>query len=312
MALHLANNQLEGALGNRIQQLRDQLTFQLSEFESQLDFPEEELDFQPADQVQESLNSVAMALRQLLETQNEGEVLREGVRLVLAGAPNTGKSSLLNTILGRDRAIVTEIPGTTRDLLEETASIRGIPVKLIDTAGIRESIDLVERTGIERTWQSVATAQLVLWLIDVSRPITEQLPPKHPEGSPILLVANKTDLLAAPLASDALQHNVCDDAALVSIRENDGMDTLFDKIEQLIWHTAHHSEPEIAVNTRHASLLKEALLSVDETIAELESGELELVCIPLRHAIDSLGAITGETVALDILDTIFSRFCIGK
>ncbi|NOY74687.1 MAG: tRNA uridine-5-carboxymethylaminomethyl(34) synthesis GTPase MnmE, partial [Kiritimatiellaeota bacterium] len=168
MALNLAEKQMTGALGNRMRGIRGKLLSALSESESRMDFPEEELDWLPVEELSETVRSCSAEIADLLATAGDGAVLREGVRIVIAGRPNAGKSSLLNILLGSDRAIVTSIPGTTRDTIEEFASIRGIPVQLVDTAGIRDAEDEIEGKGVERSLASLRTAQIVLWVMDAA------------------------------------------------------------------------------------------------------------------------------------------------
>ncbi len=304
-ALHLANRQLGGLLGRRVGELDAQLADLLAEVESRLDFAEEDLDWQSAASVRSGLEAALAACRALLASQAEGEILRQGIVLVLAGSPNVGKSSLLNAILGRDRAIVTDIPGTTRDTLEELAHIRGIPVRLVDTAGIREADDLIERSGIERSRASIRQAQVVLWIVDGSAPYAPQAwkPEEHHVAGPVLVVANKCD------------REVCDppaDAIRTCALTGQGLDALFDAIERAVWQTPHHRESEVAVSARHGHCLHDAASALADATAALDHEEWELVAAALRAALAALGRITGRTADPDILDTIFARFCIGK
>jgi tRNA modification GTPase len=304
-ALHMANRQLGGLLGRRVRQLYDELAELLADVESRLDFADEDLDWQPPDTVRAGLDRATTHCRTLLASHREGEVLRQGVVLVLAGAPNVGKSSLLNAILGRDRAIVTDIPGTTRDTLEELAHIRGIPIRLVDTAGIREADDVIERTGIERSRDSIRQAQVVLWIMDASQPCEPQAwqPSEHTFAGPVLLVANKSDRKSHAMPAEAIP--TC---ALTG----DGLEALFDAIERAVWDNPHHHESEVAVSARHAHCLEEAQGALADAAVALGHEEWELVAAATRSAIAFLGQITGQTADPDILDTIFARFCIGK
>jgi tRNA modification GTPase len=222
-----------------------------------------------------------------------------------------GKSSLLNLLLGFDRAIVTQIPGTTRDTLEELAHLRNIPVKLIDTAGIREADDLIEGMGIDRSKQSIKQAQIVFWLLDASVENTlyefEEMK-KHVEGrSNVICVWNKIDacphasLPGAPLPT-----------VEISVAKNTGIEKLLDAFEKAAWGFPHTEEPEIAVSSRHAVLLNEAASALPEAAEKIITEDWELAATNLRSAISALGAITGEDADPDVLDNIFSRFCIGK
>jgi len=304
-ALHLANRQLGGLLGRRVGELYDLLADLLAEIESRLDFVEEDLDWQSAASVRAGLDQAGDACQTLLASQDEGEILRQGIVLVLAGSPNVGKSSLLNAILGRDRAIVTDIPGTTRDTLEELAHIRGIPVRLVDTAGIREAGNLIERSGIERSRASIRQAQVVLWIVDGSIPYGPQAwrPEEHSFTGPVLVVANKCDHGIADPPADAIR---------TCAITGQGLEPLFDAIGRAVWQAPHHRESEVAVSARHAHCLNDATSALVAASAALDHEEWELVAAALRDALAALGRITGQTADPDILDTIFARFCIGK
>ncbi len=309
MALHTANRQLQGRLGRQINELYDQLAEILAELEVRMDFVDEDLDWLTPEQLAARVAAAVAAVETLLQSQQTGEVLRHGIRLVLAGAPNAGKSSLLNLILGQDRAIVTEIPGTTRDTLEELAHIRGIPVRLTDTAGLRDSEDIIERRGVERSYSSIAAAQVVLWVLDASRPLAEQqIDQSHLADKEVLAVANKSDL--AP--GNCFQGDLPEPALPLCTLTGDGLEEVLDAIERKVWGHPHQEEPEVAVNARHAAQLLQAADRLQQTRDLLAGEEWELITVELRAAIDALGTITGRTIQPDILDYIFSRFCIGK
>lgn len=310
MALHLAERQIDGALGSQIRELREQLTEVLSETESRLDFPEEELDWIPGPKLCESVENVILEIAALGASRREGAVLREGIRVVLAGRPNAGKSSLLNRLLGRDRAIVTQLPGTTRDTLEETAHLRGIPVTLIDTAGIREADDLIEGIGIDRSRRSIEQAQVVLWLLDASGNPVEELQEmtEHTKGHEnVIALWNKMDLAGDEELPETNLPN-----ARISVTDNTGVEDMLDLFEEAVWEFPHTEEPEIAVSARHAGLLDEASVTLADAVPELESENWELSASNIRSSLSALGMITGETADVDVLDNIFSRFCIGK
>jgi tRNA modification GTPase len=309
MALHAANRQLEGQLRRRVDAVYAELREILAEVEVRMDFVDEDLDWQPSEQVRTTLQQAQVAMRELLAYRQDGEILRHGLRLVIAGAPNAGKSSLLNLLLGRDRAIVTNIPGTTRDVLEELAQIRGIPLRLVDTAGIRDAADIVERAGIERGEAAIRMAQLLIWVIDTTRPLDEQrLAPDLLHGRPVIIAANKTDLSGVRKLETGL------DAPQVAISANTGagLPKLLDAIEAAVWGQAHDSEPEFAINARHCALLEASREQVDAALAVLDEDASELVAVSLRAALDALGRVTGRTLQPDILENIFSKFCIGK
>ena len=274
-----------------------------------MDFPEEDLDWMPSEKLDGFLNDVENDARQLLASRKEGQILRHGVQLVIAGATNVGKSSLMNAILGRDRAIVTHIPGTTRDTLEELAHIRGIPIRLTDTAGIREAGDLVEKFGIERSLASLENAHVILWVVDASQDYQQQgWQPNGNMQAPVIVVANKSDLVRpdapAPSETPALVHT----CALTG----EGLDNLYDAIERMVWENPHRQEAEVAVSARHAALLDEALQQLPDARERARLEEWELAAVALRAAVTAIGEITGRTALPDILDSIFARFCIGK
>ena len=306
-ALRLANRQLDGLLGRRVRAMREALHGLLCEMEVRLDFPEEDLDWRSEEEVLGTVREACALMDQLIASRREGEILRHGVSVAIVGPPNVGKSSLLNAILGRDRAIVTEIPGTTRDTLEEFAHIRGIPVRLTDTAGIREPGDRIERSGIERSHEAARNAQLVLWVGEATRPESVESIDLPEFEVPLLKVANKADLLSEGIAS-----SLGEGVVLLSALTGEGLDELYDAIERAVWEFPHARESDVAVNARHAALLEEARgeLNEVETLVAREEWELGAIC--LRASIDAIGRVTGDTIAPDILDNIFSEFCIGK
>jgi tRNA modification GTPase len=311
MALNLAERQAGGIIGKTVREIREMLVFVLSECESHLDFGEENLDWTSPDDLNGRLNESSGKIMSLLKYKTEGAILREGIRIVIAGKPNVGKSSLLNILLGYDRAIVTPLPGTTRDTVEEHAVIRNIPVRLIDTAGIRDADDLIENKGIERSLASLKQAQLVLWILDPCSELASEIETmkSHLRNSnSSIAVWNKTDLVKDP----SLLPDTGIDTVKISVEKNTGIEKLLDTIEKKAWGHPHTEEPEFAVSARHSALLEAAGGSIPEAISTIASQNWELAAVHLRSAISSLGKITGEDASPDILDDIFSRFCIGK
>lgn len=313
MAMHIAVRQLDGRLGDNVKELYEAITELHSEIEVRMDFIEEDLDWTTSEQVFKTLDDVNAKITKLLASQRDGAVLRNGIKAIIGGPPNAGKSSFLNHVLGHNRAIVTDIAGTTRDTLEEQAHIRGIPIRLIDTAGIRhDTDDVIERTGIERSLQALQEAQLIFWLIDLSRPLDEQMPPENiQEAAPTIIVLNKTDLNDDAEAREklaAVSPHICS----TSILKGEGLEELYDIVEKIIWEYPHDEEPELALNERHGALLQEAFEQISECRQIIEDEEWELVAINLRGSLDALGQIIGKTALPDILHNIFSKYCIGK
>jgi len=316
MALHMAERQMSGALGDKIRTIRNTLVDILAECESRLDFPEEELDWRHPEKTAETAERALDDIRALRGSVGDGALLREGINVVIAGRPNTGKSSLLNLLLGFGRAIVTELPGTTRDTLEESTVLRGIPVNLIDTAGIREADDLIEKIGVGKSIESLSRAAVVVWLLDASAADrdgeieTMREHAKRPER--VVAVWNKTDLLDDKTADALPEVAPAAETARCSVAGNKGIDSLLDAIERLVWGGAPRAEPEVAVNARHAALLDQAAEALAPVAENAREEDWELAAVNLRSAIHSLGVVTGETADPDVLDDIFSRFCIGK
>jgi tRNA modification GTPase len=322
LALDLAEKQLSGVLRDKMREIRGRLLDVLSESESRMDFPEEELDWKTTETLLDSVGSCSAEIAELLETAGDGAVLREGVRIVIAGKPNAGKSSLLNLLLGSDRAIVTSTPGTTRDTIEETASIRGIPVRLVDTAGIREAENEIEGIGVERSFASLRTARIILWVMDASADRRAEIDEmrRHIAGDrDVIAVWNKIDIADIPSEDGGEKFRFDGDEWLadiptiyLSVLRNTGVERLKDAIEHIVWNGKNFEEPEIAVNARHAELLFEAAEALNTLPENLEAEEWELASSKIRSAVSALGTITGEDADPDILDDIFSRFCIGK
>lgn len=311
VALRLAERQNTGLLGRRLRELRNQLTGILVEAESRLDFPEEDLAWQEPLALSEQLSAMATTIAQLLAVAHDSAIYREGVRVVIAGRPNTGKSTLLNLLLGYDRAITAELPGTTRDTIEEPVLVRGLPLRLVDTAGIRPATDPVEILGVERSLASLRAAEVTLWLLDATAdPAAElaALAQHHPATGTLVTVWNKCDLHPRP---DTLPQGAHLTVHLCA-KTGTGLEALHEALVQAVWGGAPHAEPEIAVGVRHARLLEQAAAAIPEVIREVVAERWELATIPLREAIVALGTITGEDASPQVLDEIFRTFCIGK
>jgi tRNA modification GTPase len=311
LALSAANEQLEGKLSQRINTLRDALMKTLAHVEAHIDFPDEDIAPDTHAQLLQRLQEAVDFMDTLLRTANEGQLLRRGIRAAIVGRPNSGKSSLLNELLGRNRAIVSPIAGTTRDTIEETANVRGIPVVFIDTAGLRESEDLIEKEGIRRSRESLSAAELILQVFDRSEPL-------HPEdaqqlqalaGRKVIVICNKSDL-PAQLTLPSHPHR----AVETSCSTGAGIEQLKDTIKQLAWNGELSAEmSQVTINARHQEALRRARQATRAAAEALkESLTLEVVAMELHIATNAVGEIVGKTTTEDLLDSIFSQFCIGK
>jgi len=318
-SLRIAQEQLRGALSVEIDAVRERLIGLLAHVEAGIDFVEEDIAFIPAVELTAGLRLAHEAVGRLLAHSREGRILREGVTAAIIGRPNVGKSSLLNALLKADRAIVTPIPGTTRDVLEEVLNIRGIPVRLLDTAGIRETADPVEQEGVRRSRVAQEQADLLLIVLDGSAPLTSDDRILLEDACPNvdrkwLVVVNKTDL---PSRIDpALLPSVGPDCAVtrISAKTGDGLDDLRDRIRALLIRPDFETRETVLVtHLRHQAALRRTHDAMTAALASVEARQAgELIAMDLRAAIDALGEITGAVSTDDILDRIFKEFCIGK
>jgi tRNA modification GTPase len=317
-AVRGAARSLQGAFSNDIHSLIEEITQLRILVESTLDFPEEEIEFLENAQARNRLSKVMQKLQALREGAKQGKILRDGVQLVLAGAPNVGKSSLLNRLAGEEVAIVTPIAGTTRDRVKESVTINGVPIHIIDTAGLRETTDLVEAKGIERSWEAIGAADLVIFLKDSSEldgdnglegselkaQILKILPPK----CPVLQVNNKADLLIDST------YNIDESQPLrISAKTGEGIEALKQKILELVgWGGSQ--EGAIVARRRHLDCLDRAATHLENSqeFAANGNSSLELFAEELRLAQEQLGHITGRLLPDELLGKIFSQFCIGK
>lgn len=312
-SLALAQHQREGLLSRRISSVKEQIVYALAFVEALIDFPEEEIDVAVEGEVLGRINGAVAEFTSLIDGFEEGRVLRDGVSVVIAGKPNVGKSSLLNTLLREKRAIVTAVPGTTRDLIEEVVNINGLPVKLLDTAGIRESEDLVELAGVQLSLDRIPKADLVLFVVDGSAAFTEDDGNilKAIGSKSFIVVSNKSDLPARL----ELPAGVTSPLVPISTLTGDGIDLLRDAITSAFMHGAAVDSREFVVvsRARHRDALFKGRECCLRFIFNMEAGvNLELLPIDLREALDAVGEVTGETTVDDVLDKIFSSFCIGK
>jgi tRNA modification GTPase len=315
LALAAANEQLAGKLSQRINQLREAMMLTLAHVEAHLDFPEEDIEPDTHEQLLRRLTDGVAFLDELLQTAREGQILRRGIRAAIIGRPNAGKSSLLNQLLGHERAIVSPVAGTTRDTIEETANVRGIPVVLVDTAGLREAQDVIEQEGVRRSRASGERAELILHVLDASEPLTagdETLLREFP-GKKRIVVLNKCDL---PRRLDPAAAGAPGPAAVVEVScvTGAGIEALKDAIRAVVWSGGIPGESlQVMINARHQDALRRAREAVLNSIAALREGRpLEIAALELRIATGAIGEVVGQTTTEDLLDAIFSQFCLGK
>jgi tRNA modification GTPase len=313
-SLRVAQAHLAGGLGRLLAEVRGTLLEHLARLEAALDFPEEAGELEPHD-LAAALAAPRSTLERLLGTYAHGRLLREGVRVVLAGRPNVGKSSLLNRLLNAERAIVTEIPGTTRDIIEETLNLGGLPLRLTDTAGLREARDRVEELGVARSREQLAQADLILYVVDVSEPLAWEdvgLLSELRERS-VLVVENKIDLPRRLDPADLARHWP-GPRVEISALTGEGLPELEQAVANLILGGQVNFSGEIITQTRHVELLGQAREALHRAVELLATAAppLELVALELHEALQALGAVTGEEVGEDLLDRIFAQFCVGK
>ena len=302
LALRAAAEQLRGRLGDEIAGLRADILGTVAHVEAWIDFPDEGIDPATGEVLTKKIIAALERISALLATADDGRILREGVRVAIVGRPNAGKSSLLNRLLGMDRAIVSPVPGTTRDTIEETACLRGILFRLIDTAGLRDTDDPVEREGVQRAHQVIERADLVLHVIDATAVEKEV-----PLGTREILVANKCDLLptVSPLPLGCVP---------VSSLTGEGFSALLDAmLRETCGQHLTSGQSLAAVNARHKALLESAAASLQAAASLVQANEPpELAAMELREALSSIGRIIGSADTEEILGEIFSTFCIGK
>lgn len=314
LALGVARQQLAGRLSSRIRTLRDRLMLTLAHVEAHLDFPDEDISPDTGAALRQRMQDATQLLDELLRTAPEGQLLRRGLRAAIIGRPNAGKSSLLNVLLGHERAIVSPVAGTTRDTIEETANVRGLPVVFVDTAGLRTAADALEVEGIRRSRAAALSAEMILHVLDASEPL-------HPDDAalldefaqrPRLLIINKSDLARQLVLPPALATN--DTVVEVSCATGGSVEALKDALKRAVWRGGVGTEAvEVAINARHQDALTRARTALQRAAEAWQAqATLELIAADLRLAVTAIGEVVGETTTEDLLDRIFSTFCLGK
>lgn len=311
-----AIDQLEGKLSAKIKEIRQKLIELIAHIEVTIDYPEHDVEEITGEMVYKESKVLEQKLSLLLSQFEKGRIIREGINVVIVGKPNVGKSSLLNELAGKNRAIVTDIPGTTRDIIEEYINLNGIPVRLTDTAGIRETSDVVEKIGVERSEQAIESADLIIFVVDAAEGIeTEDLKILDSlKNKKAIVLCNKIDVADEETLRSIEEKFKGYDIIKTSVKEDIGIDKLEERITSLFLKAEINTNDEILVtNVRHKNLISKALDSIREACLAYENGmSLDCIIIDIRNSAEFLGEIIGESVSEDVMHEIFSKFCVGK
>jgi tRNA modification GTPase len=307
-------NHLEGRLSREINEIISKIMDLLANIEVNIDFPEYDEDEITINKVEELSDSIINKIERLIKTADTGKIFKEGIKTVILGKPNVGKSSLMNFLLNENRAIVTEVPGTTRDTIEEYVNIKGVPLRIIDTAGIRDTDDKVEKIGVEKALQKVDEADLVIMIFDSSKKLENEDEKilDYIKNKKVIYIKNKTDL---ETKLDLSKHEfINQDAINISVLRNQGLDEIIDKISKMFFEGSINVSNELIINNvRHKNLLTKAKQSLEEVISSIRQGmTIDFIEIDLKQAMEYLGLIVGKSVSDDLMDKIFNEFCIGK
>lgn len=315
--LRLAVSQLRGRLSERVREVQDSLLQLLAQVEAELDFPEEDFSRLSRDELKLRVKEIIAGVSELVKSAQKGKIYREGIKAVIVGKPNVGKSSLLNALLGEKRAIVTEIPGTTRDVIEDLVDLRGIPVRIMDTAGLRQTEDVVEKIGVERARDLLSVADLVLLVLDACTGVEEEdemIMGMIGQKRGIVLL-NKIDVCSGDGLEERIRHFLVDWPVLkISALTGEGLELLEEEVERQV-HGGEVAPVDslIVSNARHKAALEQAVEELEGAVEAVEMGLTDdIIALELRAAWEKIGEITGTTVTEDIVDKIFADFCIGK
>ncbi|MQS53215.1 tRNA uridine-5-carboxymethylaminomethyl(34) synthesis GTPase MnmE [Companilactobacillus mishanensis] len=315
-AMQVAVNQLDGNLTHLIGDLRQEILDVLAQVEVNIDYPEYDTEQMTTKMLLEKAQTVSAKIDELLKTADSGEILQHGLATAIIGKPNVGKSSLLNRLLDEEKAIVTDVAGTTRDVVEQYVNIDGVPLKLIDTAGVRETNDKVEKIGVERSKQAISSADLIILVLDASRELEEddiQLLDATQDKRRIIIF-NKNDLIPVIHPLDVKQLKDDDIILLTSAIQNDGIEQIKQTIGKIFNAGIEDSSSNVIITSaRQAGLLRQAKQSLEDVISGIESGmPVDLVQIDMTACWDTLGEITGESYPDELITQLFSQFCLGK
>ncbi len=320
LPFRIAERQLRGRLGTEIREIRENLRDVLAQMTVNIDFPDEDIEQVENEKFRTSLFETKDNIKKLLDTCDDGRKAKEGIKVAIAGKPNVGKSSLMNELLGEERAIVTNIPGTTRDTIEESVNISGIPLVLIDTAGIRKTEDVIEKIGIRKSHEEMESADLIILVVDGSENLEEKSVQEIKEMIPdnysrrLLVVLNKQDLGCGTTENEIFRILGNVPVVRTSLLTMDGAEVVITTIREMFASGIKNmTERNVITSERHRNALERGFRAVEEAIHLLEMDEAVEVCeISVHTAYDALGEIIGETAGEEILDTVFSKFCLGK
>ena len=315
-SLDIAVDHLRGKLSGEIKEIKEEVMTLIAHLEASIDFPEDEIEGFNSSELKERVNFIEKKIHNLLATAEQGKIYREGIKTVITGKPNVGKSSLLNYFLQENRAIVTDVPGTTRDVIEEVVNIDGIPLRIFDTAGIRKTEDEVEKVGVERSRRFIEDADLILFMLDIDQGITVEDKKIYniAKNKPLIILINKTDL-----EKQVDKKNIRDifsdhPILLLSVKREEGLDKLKKLIIDEVLDEKFKTDEDIMLTrVRHKNALKEACKALEKVNETLKKGlPHDFLTIDLKKCLDNLGKITGETIDEDIVERIFADFCLGK
>ncbi len=308
-----AIQQMRGGFSQELRELREQLIHFASMIELELDFSEEDVEFASRQQLQELVQKIVVVIEPLIDSFQWGNAIKQGVPTVIAGKPNAGKSTLLNALLNEEKAIVSDIPGTTRDFIEDEITLEGVSFRFIDTAGLRETTDTIEAIGVSRTQEKLKQASLIIYLVDLSFDSAQDIRNQYQElinqNTPFILVGNKVDQASANLLDELKDLNLLQ----LSAKDQTNLDQLKTEIVKAVALDHISEDQTLVTNVRHYESLKNTLKALQDVLGGIDAGiSNDLLALDIRQALHHLGEITGEITTDDLLENIFSKFCIGK